>query len=51
MIRVADLESVADASNQRRNLWVVALLAAFIGGFSGTTIAMALLWLFIQCPA
>lgn len=50
MIRIADLESVTDGANQQRNLWTVALLAAFIGGFSGTTIAMALLWLFIQCP-
>jgi hypothetical protein len=50
MIRVADLEGTTDIQNSHRDIWAAALLAAFIGGFSGTVTAIVLLSLFIPWP-
>ena len=50
MIRIADLgELTGDAYKQHRNTWFAALLAAFVGGWLGTTMVIALLWLFTPC--
>lgn len=50
MIRIADLDELAiDAYRDHYKTWFAALLAAFVGGWLGTMMVLALLWIFIPC--
>jgi hypothetical protein len=49
MIRVADLTGLTDPHNSQKKPWLIALLAALLGGCAGILTTITFLWLSIPC--